>query len=313
MRRQRIILSALFLFVSVFSNTVFGAEKARLTGPFDTIRDYLAALEARGKLLKIKEVDQDKYEGTAFIYRMLEKIGSDKAPAVEFQKVKINGRLMDGPVIGNTYCGWDAAAMMFGVEKITDDQGEMYRVVRDKLVNFVKENGGKWKRIKPVVVSDRNIPCKEVILKGDEADLLKFSWFKNNPGDAGQYINTGAVFMEDPELGRNVGTYRIQVKGKNKVGVNTEPGQHGWIFINKAKQKGEKSLPAAIVLGVDPIIFAMSSTKVAGLGEDELEFAGGLKGKPVELVKCETSNIMVPAKAEMVIEGNVITEVEDEG
>lgn len=288
-------------------------KKARLTGPYDTIRDYIAALEAKGRLLIIKEIDQDQYEATAFVYRMLDKIGTDKSPALMFERVKINGKWMEGPVFANIYCGWDAAAMIFGVEKITDDAGGMYRAVRQHLVNFVKKNNGQWKRIPPLTVSKNKAPCKEVILTGDEADILKFPWFKNNPGDIGQYINTGTTFMEDPELGRNVGTYRCQVKGKNKIGMNTEPGQHGWQFVMKAKKKGAKYVSAAIALGVDPIIYSMGSTKVAELGEDEIEFAGGLKGKPVEMVKCETSNIMVPANAEIIIEGEVSTEVEDEG
>jgi len=119
--------------------------------------------------------------------------------------------------------------------------------------------------------------------------------------------------MEDPQLGRNVGTYRLQVKGKNKIGMNTEPGQHGWQFIMKAVRQGQKSIPAAIALGVEPVIYSMASTKVADMGEDELEYAGGVKGKPVELVKCETSSLMVPAEAEMIIEGDVIAEMEEEG
>jgi len=201
---------------------------------------------------------------------------------------------------------------MFGVENFTDDSGDMYRVVRDKLLSFVNENG-QWKRIKPVTVDKRDVISKEVILQGEDADVLKFPWFKNNPGDVSQYINTGSVFMEDPELGRNVGTYRIQVKGKNRIGMNTEPGQHGWQFMMRAKRRGEKTVPAAIALGVEPLIYSMASTKVADFGEDELEYAGGIKGKPVELVKCETSNIMVPAHAEMIIEGEVSTDIEDEG
>ena len=78
-------------------------------------------------------------------------------------------------------------------------------------------------------------------MKGDDVDILKFPWLKNNPGDVAQYINSGAVFMEDPEVGRNVGTYRVQVKGKNKVGMNTERGQHGWQIVMRAKKKGARS------------------------------------------------------------------------
>ena len=78
--------------------------------------------------------------------------------------------------------------------------------------------------------------------------------------------------MEDPELGRNVGTYRCQVKGKKKIGLNTEKGQHGWQFMVRAKRRGEKVKQVAIAIGTAPIIYAMSTTKLAGLGEDELEF-----------------------------------------
>ena len=288
-------------------------EKVAPTGPYDTLRDYLAALEARGKVLRIEKVDQDKYEGTAFVYRMLDEMGFDTSPAIMFEKVKIDGKWRKDPMFANIFCGWDTAAMVYGVKDITDNQGDMYRAVIKKMRSFVDE-GGQWKQIKPVEVDKSKAPCKEVILTGDDVDILKFPWFKNNPGDVGRYVNTGAVFMEDPKLGRNVGTYRCQVKGKKKIGVNTEVGQHGWIFMLHAKRRGEKVKNVAIALGTDPITYAMSSTKLAGLGEDELDFAGGFLGRPVELVKCETSDLLVPANAEMIIEGEVPTgEVEEEG
>jgi UbiD family decarboxylase len=311
--RRNLLMSVTTILAISFYSLSFSTESVQLTGPYDTLRDYIAALEARGKLLRIKEVDQDKYEGTAFVYRMLDEVGVDTSPAILFEKVKIDGKWIESPMLGNIYCGWDTAAMVYGVENITDDQGKMYRAVIKKLSNYVDE-GGQWKKIEPVVVGKSKSPCKEVILRGEEVDIPKFPWFKNNPGDVGRYINTGAVFMEDPKLGRNVGTYRCQVKGKNKIGVNPETGQHGWIFMLHAKRRGEKVKQVAIALGADPITYAMSSTKLAGLGEDELAFAGGFLGKPVELVKCETSDLLVPAQAEMIIEGEVPTkEIEDEG
>jgi UbiD family decarboxylase len=312
MKRRKTFLAAATIILAMSIHSLsFGAEKVP-TGPYDTLRDYLAALEARGKVLKIKKVDQDKYEGTAFVYRMLDEMGMDTSPAVLFEKVKIDGKWRKDPIFGNIFCGWDTAAMVYGVENITDNQGEMYRAVIKKLSSFVDE-GGQWKKIEPVVVDKSKAPCKEVIITGDDINILEFPWFKNNPGDVGRYINSGAVIMEDPELGRNVGTYRCQVKGKKKIGVKASIGQHGWLFMLRAMKRGEKSKQVAIALGTDPITFAMSSTKLAGFGEDELTFAGGFLGKPVELVKCETSDLMVPANAEMIIEGEVPMAVEDEG
>lgn len=312
-RRLSIVVMSTFIVTLSMLSFSLAAEKAFNTGPYDTLREYIAALEARGKVLRIPEVDQDKYEGTAFVYRMLDEMGFDTSPVIMFEKVKIDGQWREGPMLANIYCGWDTAAMVYGVKDITDDQGDMYRAVIKKMSNFV-DAGGQWKQIPPVVVDKSKAPCKEVVITGDDVDILKFPWFKNNPGDVGRYINTGAVIMEDPKLGRNVGTYRCQVKGKQKIGVNSETGQHGWIFMLHAKRRGEKVKQVAIALGTDPITYAMSSTKLAGLGEDELAFAGGFLGKPVEIVKCETSDLLVPANAEMIIEGEVPTgEIEDEG
>ena len=152
----------------------------------------------------------------------------------------------------NLFRGWETSAMVYGVEKITDNQKEMYRAVIDKMINTM-DAGGNGKRIKPVTVDKNTAPCKEVIIKGDDVDITKFPWFKNNPADVGQYVNTGAVFMEDPQLGRNVGTYRCQVKGPKKIGVNPEVGQHGWIFMMKAKQRGEKIKQVARECGIPTV------------------------------------------------------------
>jgi len=304
-RSTVLVVLTIIMILSVCSFSS-GADKVQLTGPYDSFRDYVAALEARGKVLRIKEMDADQYEPTAFLYRMLDKMGYEKAPAFMIEKVKINGKVMEGPVVGNAFCGWDSAAMVYGVDKITDDQREMYKAVVKKIASGADSNG-QWKKIKPVTVDKSKAPCKEVIEKGDDVDLFKFAWVKNNPADVGPYVSSAAVFMEDPELGRNVGTYRCQIKGKNKVGVNPEMGQHGWIFMQRAKKRGEQVMKVALVLGTDPITYAMSSTKLAGLGVDEVELAGGFRGKPVEMVKCETSDLLVPAQAEMIIEGDVPT------
>jgi 4-hydroxy-3-polyprenylbenzoate decarboxylase len=306
------VVSAIILVLSLCSLS-FGAEELKTTGPYDSLRDYIAALEARGRVLRVKEVDQDNYEGTALMFRLIDEYGADKAPAVLFEKVKIDGEWRQGPMLANLFAGWDTAAMVYGVEKITNNQKEMYGAVIDKMATLVDE-GGNWKQIKPTITDQSKAPCKEVIITGDDVDITKFPWFKNNPADVGRYVNTGANFTEDPQLGRNVGTYRCQVKGPKKIGFNPATGHHGWHHAMRARQRGEKIMQVAIALGTDPIVYAMSSTGIAGLGEDELDFAGGFLGKPVELVKCETSDLLVPANAEMIIEGEVPTgEIEDEG
>ena len=283
-----------------------------LLGPFDSLRTYMAALEARGGVLRIKEIDQDAYEATALIYRLIDKYGWTGAPAVIFDRIKIDGKWMHGPVIANQYGRWNTEAIALGIEEITDDQPAMYRAAVAKVIAMANKDG-QWKTIEPVQIDPDRAPCKEVILTGDKIDLLKFPWLQSNPADAGRYINTGNVITYDPEHGRNSGTYRCQLKGPRKIGVNPEINQHGWTFLMDMKERGAPFARAAIVVGADPITYAMGSSKTARLGQDELAIAGGFMGQPLEVVKCETSDLLVPANVEMVIEGEIPFDMEEEG
>lgn len=281
-------------------------------GPFDSLRDYLNAVDARSGLLRIAAMDQDRYEATAFAYRLVEEFGFDEAPPFLIEKIRTNGDWHDVPVIGNLFGGWSNEALAFGVSDTTDERS-MYRAAFERLESLYRDNDG-WPRIAPVMVNSSSAPCKDVVIGEDAVDLQRFPWLQTNPGDAGAYITAGTVFVEDPELGRNVATYRCQVKNHNRIGFNTEIGQNAWSFLQAHKKRGAKTMPAAVVIGADPITFAIGTSKLAALGEDELEIAGGLRGRPVELVKCESSDIMVPAHAEIVIEGEIsVTETEEEG
>lgn len=295
------------------TSTDASRKNVQLRGPYDSFRDYIAALEATGRLVRIAEMDQDRFEATGFAYRLQDKYGNEKAPAFLIERIKIDGEWKEGPVIGNPYGAWGAEAMGFGIEEITDNQEDMYRKVLAKLVSLANQDG-QWEKVKPVEVSSNAAPCKEIVLTGEDVDIEKFAWLKGNPADAGRYVNSGSVVMNDPELGKNVGTYRCQIKGKTKLGLNPEPGQHGWRILMAKKRRGDRTAQVAIALSADPIIFALSSCKAAAPGEDELELAGALKGKPVEVVKCEHSDILVPAHSEMIIEGEVpLNEFEPEG
>jgi 4-hydroxy-3-polyprenylbenzoate decarboxylase len=281
---------------------------------FDSVRDYIGALERRGRLVRVAAMDQDQYEATAFAYRLIDRFGIEFAPAFVIERVKIGGRWIDGPVVANAYGRWPDEAVLFGVSPVTDDYQQMYRAVLDALRGRL-DGAGNWRRIPPVEVKDRRrAPCKDVVLTGDQVDLEQFAWLKNNPADAGRYVNMGSVFIQDPQIGSNVGTYRCQVKGPRKMAINPEPGQHGWRILMAMKERGDKVAKVAVAVGPDPMTFCASSTKMAGYLEDELEFAGGLRGQPLPVVKCETCDIRVPAYSEFVIEGEVsLTEFEDEG
>jgi 4-hydroxy-3-polyprenylbenzoate decarboxylase len=104
----------------------------------------------------------------------------------------------------------------------------------------------------------------------------------------------------------NFGTYRCQLRGPRLLGVNPEPGQRAWKMFNAQKERGEKVAKVSIVLGQDPMVWMISGSALTkGNRDDELALAGGLRGKAVEIVKSETNDHMIPAHAEMVIEGEV--------
>lgn len=283
--------------------------KAVPTAPFDSIRDYVAALEAHGLLLRFPRIDQDRFESTALVFRANDEFSMFGVPALWFDEVKIGGRWVRGPLLGLLQANLQTDAIVFGQPVYPDNPRASYRGAKAHLARLLAANKGLYPEIPPVTVSPDRAPCKQVVLRGDEIDLTRFAFIQTNPTDAGRYVNTGSVFMDDPVLGGNFGTYRCQLKGPRLLGLNPEPNQTGWKMLMAARERGEKSVPVSIVLGQDPIVWMISGTRVAprfsGKPVDELAVAGGLRGKALEVVKSETSELLVPAHAEMVIEGEV--------
>lgn len=278
------------------------------TAPFDTMRDYIEALEARGLVMHFDRVDQDAYEATALMYRAIDEFGMYEAPTLVFDNIKVDGQWMQGPVIANHQGHWDTECIVWGLEPVEHDYHQTYRNAMAHLGAMLGRNRGSWPLIEPVTIDSADALCKEVVLTGDDVDLTRFPFIQSNPGDIGRYVNTGSVYTFDPEIGRNFGTYRCQIKGPRKLGVNPEPGQTGWRHLMEMKQRGDKTARVSIVLGQDPVTWLISGSVVApkrGAPIDEHALAGGVRGKPLELVRCESNDILVPAHSEMVIEGEV--------
>jgi 4-hydroxy-3-polyprenylbenzoate decarboxylase len=281
--------------------------------PYDSIRDFAATLEKDGKLLKIPEMDQDQYEMTAFSYKLESRMKAN-APAFIVEKTKMADRMYETPVIANLISSYGAVAKAFGADPklINDNHCEMHDLAVEQILKNLNDDF-KWKSIDPVIVDKKDAPCKEVILEGDEVDLLKFPWIKNNPADGGRFISAGSAVMDDPELGRNVGTYRMQIKGPKKAGLCFTAVSHAYKYMMNAAERGEESVSVSVAIGLDPVSWMMSSTRLAGEDEDEFALAGGFRGKPVALVKSETNDLLVPATAEFILEGEIPMETEEEG
>ena len=278
--------------------------------PFDSIRDYMAAMEAHGLVMRFPEIDQDKYEATGVFFRATDMFGMYGTPAMMYERVKQDGVWLEGPVMANTQGHWSADSIAFGLEPEPREHYKNYRAVKAKMHEMLDANGGQYPSIEPNVVSREQAPCKEVTLEGDDIDLTKFAFIQTNPADDGRYVNTASVFTSDPDMGPNYGTYRCALRGPRKLGFNPEPNQTGYKMMMAAKERGEKTAPITLVLGQDPMVWMISGSRIAPrFGPikpiDELAIAGGIRGKALDVVKSDTNDMMIPAHCEMVIEGEV--------
>ena len=290
--------------------------------PFRSMREYVAALEAHNLLIRVPRIDQDAYEGTALMYRARDLYGMRSAPAFLFEELRINGRWVKGPLLINeSGHGW-GESIIYGLPPV--DEGPLmlnpfnsYRQARNHVADMIANNNGEYPTIDPVTVDAADAPCKEVVLTGDDIDLTKFAFIKCNPADVGRYINTGCVFTRHPKYGVNFGTYRCHLRGPREIGLQTSVGQTGYRHLMAARSRGEKIGHVSIVLTPDPYVWSISGSKMSYGSDgpvDELSMAGALAGRPIEVVASETNDLMIPAHAEMVIEGEVpLDDLRDEG
>src|SRR6266404_7463913 len=163
----------------------------------------------------------------------------------------------------------------------------------------------------PTVVSRG--PVHEVVARGNEVDAGTLPISRHFEKDAGRYIGSGILVCKDPDTGvRNLSYQRLQLKGPNRFGASLHSRGHIWDYLQRSAARG-RPLEVAVVIGVHPAINLAAGAKVA-MEVDEFDVAGALLGRPVELVKCKTIDIEVPAEAEIVLEGEILANLhEDEG
>lgn len=166
-------------------------------------------------------------------------------------------------------------------------------------------------RLKPILSSEK--PVKEVIHQGDDIDLYQYPIPVHFEVDGGRYITGGVVIAEDPDTGvGNLNFTRFQVQGKSQLGASLHSRGDLWDFQQRQQQK-DQPLEIAIAIGVHPAISIAGATSLP-IDRDELELAGALMDQGVPVVKAETVNLLVPAHAEMVIEGLILPNTyEEEG
>ncbi len=241
------------------------------------------------ELATIKKEVNPEFELCGVLRKFQEK---NMFPAVYFEKVTGT----EVPVVSNIMAS--RVRQAFALDTTPDALSQEYARRQENL----KE---------PVLVDDA--PVKQNKMLGDEVDFSKFPNITHCDGDGGPYISSGVSIIKDPESGiTNMGIYRLQIKGKNKLGMSTGKYAHGDHIMRAAEAKNEP-LDVAVMIGHHPLVYLASQFR-GPMEVSELKVAGGLLEEPLRVVKGETVDIDVPADAEIIIEGKIPPGVwEDEG
>lgn len=242
------------------------------------LKEFISKLDKAGDLVRIKKPVSAKHE----IAAVLDQVDKSTRQAVLFERVRGHS----APVIGNLLSHRRRLALAMGVSE----------------ADLFKEYSRRMKRrVKPKIVARG--PVMEVIVERNPDILKEIPVLTHRERDASPYFSSAVTIARDPETGETgMGIYRIQVRGRNQVALNFQ-NPPLTDFLHKAEAKG-KELEVAIVLGMDPLTF-IASVFPAPAGTDRFDIAGGLRGEAVELVKCRTIDVLVPARAEFVLEGRV--------
>jgi UbiD family decarboxylase len=256
---------------------------------FLDMRQWMASLQQQGELRRITaEVDWDREIG-AITRRVLEK----KGPALVFENIKgyASGRCTKLFVSG--LGARSRLALALGVPREASN--------RELVQHVMKKNR---ETIAPVVVGTG--PVKDVIIRGAAIDQTEFPVPKWHYLEGGRYIHTfTAVVTKDPDTGvMNVGIYRGMIGKKDTAPfLLIKGGQHWGAHFVKWAARG-KPMPMACIIGWDPIMAFLAGSPLPA-GVCEWDVMGAYRGEPAELVRCETVDLLVPASAEIVIEGTI--------
>jgi 4-hydroxy-3-polyprenylbenzoate decarboxylase len=253
---------------------------------FNDLRDFIDEVERMGELKKIEGADWNlEIGGITEIVAL-----SDNPVALLFDKIK--GYPAGYRVATNLFANQRRQALALGLP--IEAKGI-------ELVDAWRKKVREVEPIPPVWVDDG--PVKENIYVGDEVNVLKFPSPKWHELDGGRYIGTGCVVItRDPDEGWvNLGVYRAQVYDKETIGFHAIPGRHAEVMRQKYWARG-LSCPVAIALGQEPLLYAAACNPVPW-GVSEYDYAGGLKGEPIKVVRGVYTDLPIPATAEIVLEG----------
>jgi 4-hydroxy-3-polyprenylbenzoate decarboxylase len=272
----------------------------------DSLRDFVRLMDEAGELVRIKEPVACDREITEIADRCMKAAGG--GPALLFERpVLPDGRASRFPVGINLFGSLRRMNLALGSESLDDIGGRITELMKTQVPDGL---AGKLAMLPKLLELAKFPPrttsgapaCQQVVLHGVEANLQEMPHLVCWPGDGGPYITLGMVITKDPATRvRNVGLYRVQVQGTRELAMHWQRHKVGAAHWREMAERGEK-MPVAIVLGADPASMYSASAPLPP-NVDEFLFAGFLRRSPVQLTKCVTNDLEVPAEAEIVIEG----------
>jgi 4-hydroxy-3-polyprenylbenzoate decarboxylase len=266
---------------------------------FQDLREYITFLEDKKELIRIKTEVDPILEVTEITDRISKKGG----PALLFENIKD----AQCPLVMNLFGSYQRMAWSLGLNDfgaieerfstlLKADPELTFRQKVDTLFALYKLSNARPKEVK-------NAPCQEIV-KDKNFSLSDYPILKTWPEDGGRFITLPLVITKDPESSKqNLGMYRMQVFDGKSTGMHWHTHHDGAVNFRKTVKR-EKRMDVAVALGGDPITI-YSATAPLPYGIEELFFAGFLRGKSVEVVKAKTVDLLVPARAEIILEGYV--------
>jgi len=280
---------------------------------YRSFRHFLETLEQAGELTRVSDpVDTDLLI-TEWADREMKSSGGGKA--LLFEQPVVDGQVSKFPVAINTMGSRKRIAMALGRESIDEIAQEIQLILKAKPPTDLREGFALLKQgihllhARPKQV--RDAPCQEIIHKiesdagrADDFSLRHLPILKCWPKDGGRFITLPNVHTRDPETGaRNVGVYRMQIFDERTTAMHWQVHKVGARHGKRYYQRNEP-MPVAVALGGDPAL-SFSATAPLPDGLDEILFAGFLRRKSIEMVKCKTIDLEVPAGVDLVLEGYV--------
>ena len=274
----------------------------------DNLRDFIAAIDAAGELVRIAEPVRARLDVAEIADRCMKMPGG--GPALLFEHVLLeNGARSAYPVAINLFGSMRRMCLGLGVDQLDDVGDRISEMLELKVPEGLMGKLAMLPRLAemakfPPKVKGGKPACQELVLRGDDINLDAIPFLTTWPQDGGRYITLPMVITRDPVKGiRNVGMYRVQVLGRDTLAMHWQRHKVGAAHWREMAERGEQ-MPVVIALGGDPASIYSGSAPLPPT-IDEFIFAGFLRRSPVELAKAVTCELEVPAEAEMVIEGYI--------